>query len=675
MNGRICAIAALLAAFLVFAHVPQAQLTTSPSPYSWSNSSVDVGQSSFGSTVVSGGLGPYSANWVINAPSSSGLSATITSTGALGASNSLNISVSSITGTGVTFTFLGTPYSLSTSGSNTVFGTWTIYAKVSDSGANTLQTSSSALTISNTLGAPAAPTVKGAVLDVGQQQTFTTFAIGGTSPLTYNFIVSNTVTGAVTHVSGPQNSNTFVYITTSTASKQANVIVTDSATTKQTTVSSYSVSFTTNPAPTFTALTPSNSVLLNGNYVTFTTSLSGGTGPFIANLVASNGMVVNTVSLSSPGSITFPAFVPSPRTQSFNVIATDLGTTIPYTFNSASSSITIIAPTLPVTSNRTSVLVGHSVLITATPNNGVGPYNLTLMYTNNNTKASSTLQNVQNGQTKDFIFTPSSANTFTMYVVGVDTGEKYYQFNSSIMTITSSNSLGATSTTTISSGGGGSSTISTTTKNTTSTTSATTTIPTPSNIVVPSNTPVNANFTYVNVYLVLRTSSSSAQNVIVNASNVTGSVPVPPKGFQNLDAVSVNVTGFSNLTVNITMKYPCSISSSNISPFILKNGAWQAILIYTVNAASCTVKFTIPKDPVVAIFESTSPTMTTSNSTSTTSEAQKLVVPPPNDTGVIILVIVIVVVAAVILFFQLRGKSRGPVPPQQTQSRRQQRNF
>jgi YVTN family beta-propeller protein len=94
------------------------------------------------------------------------------------------------------------------------------------------------------------------------------------------------------------------------------------------------------PQPTANQLMASNVVLGAGQTTTFNVLISGGQGPFTVNLIASNGIVVNTITGAAQGIVTFGPITPPAGPQSYNVIGIDQGTTTPYTFNSVSNTIT-----------------------------------------------------------------------------------------------------------------------------------------------------------------------------------------------------------------------------------------------------------------------------------------------------------------------------------------------
>ena len=107
----------------------------------------------------------------------------------------------------------------------------------------------------------------------------------------------------------------------------------------------FSKSLIINPALSVMNLTPSNATLVYGNTITFSLIISGGTGPFTANLVyASNGLVIQSKSGVSDGSVIFNAITPSVGSNSYKAIVTDTGTTTAYTLNSSISSVTVLHP-------------------------------------------------------------------------------------------------------------------------------------------------------------------------------------------------------------------------------------------------------------------------------------------------------------------------------------------
>jgi YVTN family beta-propeller protein len=140
-----------------------------------------------------------------------------------------------------------------------------------------------------------------------------------------------------------------------------------------------------NSRPTATALTPSTSALTSGQTATYNVLISGGTGPFTANLVLA-GTTVNTITGASQGIVAFGAIIPPFGSQSYNAIVTDMGTTTPYVFNSMPNTITVglynpLAFNSLTISNST-VDGNQMEVLTAYVYNGVGPYTYNIMVYN-----------------------------------------------------------------------------------------------------------------------------------------------------------------------------------------------------------------------------------------------------------------------------------------------------
>ena len=120
-----------------------------------------------------------------------------------------------------------------------------------------------------------------ASIDVGQSIAFTATVSGGTTPYTYNYIVSNSATGAVVfsqqYSSVNLGTNTFTWTPASsyTGPLEVNVVVTDAHPT--TVGSAYISTLTVNPALSAGAITPASPTIDSGQSVTLTSHPSGGT--------------------------------------------------------------------------------------------------------------------------------------------------------------------------------------------------------------------------------------------------------------------------------------------------------------------------------------------------------------------------------------------------------------
>ena len=156
---------------------------------------------------------------------------------------------------------------------------------------------------------PSTPTLSScpssAKLDVGQTVSCTANVIGGTSPYSYNWLISNSITNAITSnmlfTGVSATSNTFTYTATSADAAnsplQFNSVVTDA---HPTTVNSvYSSTISVAPALT-DSWSDSNAIVDIGQYQTLTASTDGtGTSPYSYNWYvvnsATNALVTNTL--------------------------------------------------------------------------------------------------------------------------------------------------------------------------------------------------------------------------------------------------------------------------------------------------------------------------------------------------------------------------------------------
>jgi hypothetical protein len=111
----------------------------------------------------------------------------------------------------------------------------------------------------------------------------------------------------------------------------------------------------------------------------------------------------------------------------------------------------------------------------------------------------------------------------------------------------------------------------------------------------------------------------------------------------------------SSLTVNVTLHYPCSINSSGIAPFILRNGAWDQISPFTVDAASCAISFVAPSDPVIAIFSSA---ISGPQPTSLTTSIPPIKSPPPQPSYIYWLVLIVILAIIAIVAASLLRRRR-----------------
>ena len=139
--------------------------------------------------------------------------------------------------------------------------------------------------------------------------------------------------------------------------------------------------------------------------------------------------------------------------------------------------------------------------------------------------------------------------------------------------------------------------------------------------------------------------------IAVNATTLSKSV-------NNSVITAVNyTTNRANVSTDATLHYSCSIPNSDVAPFILRNGTWQEITPFTLNAAACTVEFAVPSDPVIALLNTAHPNTTTANTTSTVISSYTSTPNQPNSGFIyLLLLIIIIIIIAVLLYYMTRRR-------------------
>ena len=415
----------------------------------------------------------------------------------------------------------------------------------------------------------------------------------------------------------------------------------------------------------------SNSIT-SGQTITFSTNVIGGIGPFdvelfnttvgsnaITNVVINSPGVANTILIQSGAAGTF----------SYNELITDTGSG--YVFNSL--TINLVVSSQPssggggggggpqvyrfaLNDNINSDSASESPIFT-----GVGAGNVT--YYQNQLPV--TLQSKSPGINMTFacsvvISGKSYAYQNDVYGIGlgVPCGKPYYDTISSI-TVTYALVSNETTTTVATS----TSTTTATTVQTTTVQPATTTVLQVKTINITLNQPQNAtqlcngtsdvyNVKYLYIGTTFTVNPKTSSCIKIAAINATSTSSVPNSNLTKIIVVNLTVSA-SNASVNAVVGYPCSISSSKIAPFILENGSWSAITPFSVDAAACTVSFTVPDDPVIGLFAATAPS---SKSVVVVSSTAKHA--PDIWYAVIIAVVIILLLAAAYLLFAKRGKQK-----------------
>ena len=497
------------------------------------------------------------------------------------------------------------------------------------------------------------------VVDVGQYETFTATVYNGTSPYTYNILVVNSITPSViAHndlVSGSSNMIlTYTFQTTSAdvsnSPEEANVVVTDSF--PATVNSVYSSTFTINPTPAITlAVTPSNSIMY-GSPFTINAVISGGTGNFAVYLYLNGNSIAPTI--VSQNTITSNTMMlPAAGNYVYTVDANDIGTSSVYTLTPATNTI-IVAQNNTLTASSS-----------GNPGSSYYSYPVTITFTgtptiNHQAKWSLYVNGQLYGTTNSTItyyeeFAPPGTYNFVFNLTS-DANYTPYTYKTSLVISYPPTGAHFVSTTV------------TTVTTTSITTSIPTTIPPSQKAIsitsnISSSSPLVINLPNTHSVLSIYTTSTASAPIVANIINVTqqvSSLAKPKPNYTLISAVNLSIITTAPITLFFVEHYPCSIPSDLVVPYIFKNNTWLAIANYTVNATACTVSFNIPSDPIVAIFEKSVPTTTTTSIATTipTTIPTTIYHPSPKPSNSLVvealaLIIILIIVILVLLYYKL----------------------
>ena len=151
------------------------------------------------------------------------------------------------------------------------------------------------------------------------------------------------------------------------------------------------------------------------------------------------------------------------------------------------------------------------------------------------------------------------------------------------------------------------------------------------------------------------------QVTVVNETSNTTLAKLPGNA-TTLKTLGITLLGQNgtalNITLNVTIHYNCSVPSGRVAPYIMVNGAWVAITPFVVNAAACTVSFSIPSDPIIAIGEAPVPPSTTVTPTMTATPTSTTSTPSNSGSATTWIVgVIVVIVIVVVVWAMMRKKS------------------
>jgi YVTN family beta-propeller protein len=293
---------------------------------------------------------------------------------------------------------------------------------------------------------------------------FTANFIGGTGPYTYNYQVINAVTATVLGnmlISNAFTSNTWLWQVPLTANSgvgntiEANILITDSATTNEMINSIYTSnivilsSYTQMSTPT---LTLSNALIDQGQSILFTTSFSSGTSPYTYNYQIVNSITGATIANmlftgNSYTSNTFlwtpPANLYSSNTFKANVIVTDAHpTTVNSIYNAMGYNSAAI---ITITASNVLLDSGQTEKFTLTDTGGTGPqFNSELYNATGSTNQGSNviIQSVSGTNTISFqVHSTTNGNAFQYNGIFYDEGTTTAFTNNSVTTTITVNTI------------------------------------------------------------------------------------------------------------------------------------------------------------------------------------------------------------------------------------------
>jgi YVTN family beta-propeller protein len=336
-----------------------------------SNTAIDNGQSTVLSSTWTGGTTDYTAKLYSSSTSTCNTGSNLVQT------------LSSLTSGSASFSSL----SQSSTTYYCIFVTDSASTPETTNSINSKVVVNSALSIPTLSSSPSLPSTQAS----GNTITFTSSWSGGTSTYTANYIITNTITNDLVanmlFTGITTTSNSFAWTIPSVDignTVEANVIITDSASTPETANSVESNTLTiVSPytAPTINSFScPSQSSIYSGGSVTCTVSINNGESPYTYNWLVVNSITKSVVSnelftniASTTNTLTFTSQDTSDSPLQFNVIITD---SHPTTINSIYSSklevvsVPSITPTSP-----TNIISGSTLSITASNIlGGTSPY-------------------------------------------------------------------------------------------------------------------------------------------------------------------------------------------------------------------------------------------------------------------------------------------------------------
>jgi polyvinyl alcohol dehydrogenase (cytochrome) len=438
----------------------------------------------------------------------------------------------------------------------------------------------------------------------GEKETYNIAVNGGTGPFNVHLfnVTGNSNQGSTLTINAPGESNSISFVAGSASGTfQYNAIITDEGTTTpfvaNSPTNSISVTaFTDNNAAI--SISENATTFTPNQTETFTFNIVGGIGPFTVELFNSSSSLNQgqNVIIASPGGsnvISFQALATG--TFTYEAVATDKGT--PFTFSSSPVTVTVSTPvttTIPQgggggaggggTGGGGGGGGGGSSKPVITPLlNGFDVSTVSQLNT-----FSVTICNTQLNTTENYI-TPTSVGVTingeeylllvnqSTKIDGLPSGCNVKLVNITYIPIEHIAEFQFTQNSSI---------INQALTNTTNS--------------ITKLKQLNVSFVQSNNGII--TLSAGNYTKFVSISNVSATTPNAPAGFDKLSIYNITVSNTLNVsTINLTATFRCGVAG--IQPYILENGTWARITPYSVNVSACTISFSIPLDPIVALMQ------------------------------------------------------------------------
>jgi hypothetical protein len=135
----------------------------------------------------------------------------------------------------------------------------------------------------------------------------------------------------------------------------------------------------------------------------------------------------------------------------------------------------------------------------------------------------------------------------------------------------------------------------------------------------------------------------------LNVLNLTSTTSINLRNKTKLIVINVSLNS-KNATIHTILNYSCALQPSSIAPYLLRNGTWDEITPFSVNAAACTIAFEVPNDPIIALLEN--------NSSISKPAAVKTIVNKQSDSGYALLIILLIILVLLIILAKKRGRRK-----------------